>query len=416
MKKVFCLLLSLVMAAGMVSMPAFAADDEKIQVTEDISVSADYDWTRFKGQNVSLNIYNWGLYISDGSDESVNVLSAFEELTGIKINYTTFDTNESMYAKLKSGGANYDVIFPSDYMLGKMANEGMLLPLDKENVPNFANIGEDYINQAYDPGNVYSVPYTWGVVGITYNKDMVDEEDLQQGWQLLWNPKYSGQILQFNNSRDCFAISLKLLGRSMNPQSKEDVADGLAKLQEQKPLVQAYVMDEVFDKMGGGEAALAPYFAGDGLTMTSESPSVGMFIPEEGTIQYVDAMCIPKSTQNKGAAEMFINYMCEVDVALQNALFIRYTSPLPAVRELLPPELRDSELMYPDKAIIERSEYMSVLSDDLNSAMDMAWSEMKSFNENGNEWLVPVFLLLALALTIFNVWRRRARKRRRELY
>ena len=141
-----------------------------------------------------------------------------------------------------------------------------------------------------------------------------------------------------------------------------------------------------------------------------------MFIPEEGTIQYVDAMCIPKSTQNKEAAEMFINYMCEVDVALQNALFIRYTSPLPAVRELLPPELRDSELMYPDKAIIERSEYMSVLSDDLNSAMDMAWSEMKSFNENGNEWLVPVFLLLALALTIFNVWRRRARKRRRELY
>ncbi len=416
MKKAISLLLSLVLAAGMMTMPAFAAGDDMIQVTEDIAVSADYDWTRFKGQNVSLNIYNWGLYISDGSDGSVDVLSAFEELTGIQINYTTFDTNESMYAKLKSGGASYDVIFPSDYMLGKMANEGMLLPLNKENIPNLAKIGPEYMDQAYDPGNVYSVPYTWGVVGITYNKDMVDEADLEQGWNILWDPRYTGQILQFNNSRDCFAMALKVLGRSMNPDSQEDIDDALVKLQEQKPLVQAYVMDEVFDKMEGGEAALAPYYAGDGLTMIAENDRLGMFIPEEGTIQYVDAMCIPASSQNQEAAEMFINYLCEVDVALHNALFIQYTSPVTAVRELLPEELRDSELMYPDPEIVARSEYMTVLGDELNSAMDMAWSEMKSFDDSGNVWLVPTFLVLAIALTIFNVWRRRARKKRREMY
>lgn len=415
MKKVISLLLTLVLAAGSLALPTFAAED-KIQVTEDISVSADYDWTRFKGQNVSLNVYNWGLYISDGSDESADVISAFEELTGIKINYTTFDTNESMYAKLKSGGASYDVIFPSDYMLGKMANEGMLLPLNKENIPNLAGISELYLDKEYDPGNVYSVPYMWCMVGITYNKDMVDEADLEQGWNLLWDPRYTGQILQFNNSRDCFAMALKTLGRSMNPTSTQDIDDALVKLQEQKPLVQAYVMDEVFDKMEGGEAALAPYYTGDGLTMIAENPSLGMFIPEEGTLQCVDAMCIPASSQNQEAAEMFINYMCEVDVALQNALFVQYTSPVEAVRDLLPAELRDSELMYPDPELIERSEYPSVISDELNSAMDMAWSQMKSFDDTGNQWLVPVFLLVAIAMTVFNVWRRRARKKRRQMY
>lgn len=415
MKKVISLLLTLVLAAGSLALPTFAAED-KIQVNEDISVSADYDWTRFKGQNVSLNIYNWGLYISDGSDESVDVISAFEELTGIKVNYTTFDTNESMYAKLKSGGASYDVIFPSDYMLGKMANEGMLLPLNKENIPNLVGISELYLDKEYDPGNVYSVPYMWCMVGITYNKDMVDEADLEQGWNLLWDPRYTGQILQFNNSRDCFAMALKTLGRSMNPTSTQDIDDALVKLQEQKPLVQAYVMDEVFDKMEGGEAALAPYYTGDGLTMIAENPSLGMFLPEEGTLQCVDAMCIPASSQNQEAAEMFINYMCEVDVALQNALFVQYTSPVEAVRELLPAELRDSELMYPDPALIERSEYPSVISDELNSAMDMAWSQMKSFDDTGNQWLVPVFLLVAIAMTVFNVWRRRARKKRRQMY
>lgn len=415
MKKVISLLLTLVLAAGSLALPTFAAED-KIQVTEDISVSADYDWTRFKGQNVSLNVYNWGLYISDGSDESVDVISTFEELTGIKVNYTTFDTNESMYAKLKSGGASYDVIFPSDYMLGKMANEGMLLPLNKENIPNLAGISELYLDKEYDPGNVYSVPYMWCMVGITYNKDMVDEADLEQGWNLLWDPRYTGQILQFNNSRDCFAMALKTLGRSMNPTSTQDIDDALVKLQEQKPLVQAYVMDEVFDKMEGGEAALAPYYTGDGLTMIAENPSLGMFIPEEGTLQCVDAMCIPASSQNQEAAEMFINYMCEVDVALQNALFVQYTSPVEAVRDLLPAELRDSELMYPDPELIERSEYPSVISDELNSAMDMAWSQMKSFDDTGNQWLVPVFLLVAIAMTVFNVWRRRARKKRRQMY
>ena len=334
-------------------------------------------------------------------DESVDVISAFEKLTGIKVNYTTFDTNESMYAKLKGGGANYDLIFPSDYMIGKMMNEGMLLPLNKENIPNLANIGPEYLDKVYDPGNVYSVPYTWGTVGITYNKEMVDEADLAQSWELLWNPKYAGQILQFNISRDSFAIALKIMGRSMNPSSTQDIEDALVKLQEQKPLVQAYVMDEVFDKMEGGEAAIAPYFAGDGLTMTADNPNLGMFIPPEGTIQYVDAMCIPASSQNPEAAEnvhqLSVRGGCG---AAECAVYPVHLSGVGGA-ELLPPELAESELMYPDPEIIARSEYMTVLPDDVNSAMDMAWSELKSFDDQGNQWLVPVFLLVAIAMTVF---------------
>ena len=414
MKKLFCTLLAALLCAGAMAMPAAAADEEMIVVNDDISVSADYDWTRLADQDITLNVYNWGLYISDGSDESVDVLSAFTELTGIEVNYTTYDTNESLYAKLKSGGADYDVIIPSDYMIGKMINEGMLEKLNFDNIPNMAKIGEQYKGLDYDPNDEYSVPYTWGVVGLVYNTTMVDEAPTS--WDAMWDEKYENSILMFNNSRDAFAIAAKRLGMSMNPTTVEEVNTIAEELKAQKSLVQAYVMDEVFDKMDGGEAALAPYYTGDGLTMIAENPSLGMFIPEEGTLQCVDAMCIPASSQNQEAAEMFINYMCEVDVALQNALFVQYTSPVEAVRDLLPAELRDSELMYPDPELIERSEYPSVISDELNSAMDMAWSQMKSFDDTGNQWLVPVFLLVAIAMTVFNVWRRRARKKRRQMY
>ena len=192
------LALSLTLALG-------AGAQEMIQVTQDISVSADYDWDRLADQNITLYVYNWGLYISDGSDDSVDVLSAFADLTGIKVNYTTFDSNESLYAKLKSGGATYDVIVPSDYMIGKMIQEGMLAPLDKENIPNITKIGESYTGMAYDPEDAYSVPYTWGTVGIIYNTEMVEE--VPASWDALWDVEYAGNILMFNNSRDAFAIA-----------------------------------------------------------------------------------------------------------------------------------------------------------------------------------------------------------------
>lgn len=377
---------------------------EMIQVTDDISVSADYDWDRLADQNITLYVYNWGLYISDGSDDSVDVLSAFEDLTGIKVNYTTFDSNESLYAKLKSGGATYDVIVPSDYMIGKMIQEGMLAPLNKENIPNFSKIGESYTSMAYDPQDEYSVPYTWGTVGIIYNTEMVEEAPTS--WDALWDVEYAGNILMFNNSRDAFAIGAKKLGMSLNPQTVEEVEIIAQELKAQKNVVQAYVMDEIFDKMSGGEAAMAPYYAGDAITMIDESPQLDFVIPEEGTNYFVDAMCIPANAKNKEAAEIFINYMCEPDVGLANIDFIGYSTPIEEVWERLDDEMKYSPIAYPSEEVMANTEVFVTLPDEINSAMDMAWSDMKSYDEGGSGWMVPVLLVLALALTGFNIWRR----------
>lgn len=236
---------------------------------------------RFANDHLTLNVYNWGLYISDGSDDSVNVISAFEDLTGIKVNYTTFDSNESLYAKMKSGGASYDVIVPSDYMVGKMIAENMLAELDYDNIPNMANIGENYRGWSYDPDNTYSVPYTWGTTGIIYNTTMVEEPPTS--WADLWDVEYAGNVLMFNNSRDAYAIAAKKMGLSLNPSSVEEVDDVMKELQAQKSVVQAYVMDEIFDKMEGGEAAMAPYYAGDALTMIDENPDLAFVSPEEAS-------------------------------------------------------------------------------------------------------------------------------------
>lgn len=404
---VFCVALGI----GLPPLPAAAAG-ERIEVTEDISVSADYDWDRFQGQGVTLNVYNWGLYISDGSDESVDVLEAFEELTGIKVNYTTYDTNESLYAKLKSGGANYDVIVPSDYMIGKMISEGMLEPLNFENIPNFADIGESYLGLSFDPDNAYSVPYTWGVVGIVYNTTMVEDEP--SSWGDLWDARYTGNVLMFNNSRDAFAIAAKKIGLSLNPSSTQEIDRIAEELKAQKSVVQAYVMDEIFDKMEGGEAALAPYYAGDAITMIAENPDLGFVIPEEGTNYFVDSMCIPVGCRNKEAAELFINYMCETDVGVANCDFIGYSTPIQSVWEQLDDALKYSEIAYPSAEVLANTEVFNVLPDELNAAMDKAWSDMKSYDENGSGWLIPVFLVLAVLLTVFNIWRRNVRKKRND--
>ena len=218
MKRFAVLLLALAMTVCC-AMPAFAAGT--IEVTEDVSVSDDYDWTRFKGQNVAINVYNWGEYISNGSDDSVDVVAAFEKLTGIKVNYTTFDSNESMYAKLKSGAANYDVVIPSDYMVAKMIAEGMLKPLNYDNIPNFKKIDQEYVDPDYDPQNAYTVPYMLCTTGIIYNTTMVDKAPTS--WADLWDEKYAGNILMFNNSRDAYAIAAFKSGHDINPQSTEEV-------------------------------------------------------------------------------------------------------------------------------------------------------------------------------------------------
>lgn len=398
----------------MQSLPMSAlAEAAPIQVNEDIQVSGDYDWTRFADEHITLNVYNWGLYISDGSDESVDVVSAFEDLTGISVNYTTFDSNESLYAKIKSGGANYDVIFPSDYMVGKMIEEDMLAPLDYDNIPNMANIGADYLGWGFDPDNTYSVPYMWGTTGIIYNTTMVEEPPT--AWADLWDVEYTGNVLMFNNSRDAYAIAAKKLGLSLNPSSVDEVTTVMKELQDQKSIVQAYVMDEIFDKMEGGEAAMAPYYAGDALTMIDDNPDLAFVSPEEGVNFFVDSMCIPSTCKYKEAAEMFINYLCEPSVGYQNCDYIGYSTPITAVWEMLDDDLKYNPIAYPDDEVMQKAEAFVTLSDEVNSALDQQWSEMKSYDENGNGWMVVVFLIAALLISGWNITRK-MRKRMRDNY
>ena len=409
MKKCLAASCALLLAAG-AALPAAAG---QITVNEDIAVSDGYDWTRFAGQNLTLNVYNWGLYISDGSDESVDVVSAFEELTGIRVNYTTFDSNESLYAKMKSGGASYDVIFPSEYMVGKMIAEDMLAPLDYENIPNMAAIGEEYKGWAFDPDNAYSVPYMWGTTGLIYNTTLVDEPPTD--WAALWDVQYANNVLMFNNSRDAYAIAAKKLGLSLNPNSVEEVDLVMQELQDQKSVVQAYVMDEIFDKMEGGEAAMAPYYAGDALTMIADNPDLAFIHPTEGVNFFVDSMCIPATSKNKEAAEMFINYMCETSVGYANCDYIGYSTPIDAVWELLDDELKYSPIAYPGTEVMDKAEVFTTLPDEINAELDAKWSEMKSYDESGGSWMVVIFLVGAVLLSCFNIWRK-VRKKVRDNY
>ena len=411
LKKFAAAVSTALMLAVFTAAPALAADE--IEVNDDISVSGDYDWTRFANDHITLNVYNNGLYISDGSDDSVNVVSAFEDLTGIKVNYTTYDSNESLYAKLKSGGVSYDVIFPSDYMVGKMINEGMLAELDMDNIPNIAGVGETYLDRSFDPGNKYSVPYMWGTTGLIYNTTMVEEPPTK--WADMWDVEYTNNVLMFNNSRDAYAIAAKVAGLSMNPQSVDEITAITEKLKEQKNIVQAYVMDEVFDKMVGGDAAMAPYYAGDAITMIDENPDLAFVHPEEGVNFFIDNMCVPANAKHKEAAEMFINYMCETSVGLANFDFIGYSTPLTAVWEELDDDLKYSEIAYPSQEVLDKAEVFNTLPDDINAAMDAQWSEMKSYEEGGNGWMVVVMLLVAIAISAFNIWRK-LRKKSRDNY
>lgn len=409
-KRLLAAVLLAIMTAS-ISLSAFAAGT--IEVNEDISVTDSYDWTRFEGKGITLNVYNWGEYISNGSDESVDVVSAFEDLTGIEVNYTTFDSNESMYAKLKSGAANYDVIIPSDYMVAKMIDEDMLMPLNYDNIPNFANIDDGYRNADYDPENAYTVPYMLCTTGIIYNTTMVEKEPTS--WADLWDEQYSGSILMFNNSRDAYAIAAFKLGKSVNPETTAEVDEVVEELKAQKPLVQAYVMDEIFDKMIGGEAAIGVYYSGDAITMIDDNPDLAWVFPEEGSVLSVDSMCIPATSTQQEAAEMFINFMCEVDVGKANAEYIGYTTPMSAVWDVLDENLKYSEIAYPSEEVEEKEQVFTALSDEVNNELDVKWSEMKSYDQGGSGYLFLLLLAAMVALACFNIWRK-LRKRTRNMY
>ncbi len=287
-----------------------------------------------------LNVYNWGEYISDGSEDSFYTIREFEKWyeaeygQKIKVNYDTYASNEDMYNKLSSGAVSYDVVIPSDYMIARMITEDMLLPLDFSNIPNYEYIDESFRSLYYDPADTYSVPYTYGIVGVIYNANVVDEADAGD-WDLMWNPKYSGNIVQFNNPRDAFATAQYKLGLDVNSTDRADWDKALAELKAQAPLVKSWVMDEIYNMMESGEAAVGAYYAGDYFTMLdaqADNVDLRFYYPER-TNYFVDAMCIPKCCQHKELAEIFINYMLSEEPAIANAEYIYYASPNALVYE-----------------------------------------------------------------------------------
>ena len=289
----------------------------------------------FSEKTVTLNVYNWGEYISDGSEDTLDVNAAFEEYyydtygVKVKVNYVTYTSNEDLYAKISTEAVSYDVIIPSDYMIARLANEGLLQELDFSNIPNYEEcITEDFRGLYYDPENKYSVPYTYGMVGVIYDANRVDEEDTGD-WDLMWNEKYSGKIVQFNNARDAFGTSFYKLGLDVNTSDRAEWDKGLAELYKQKPLLKKLVMDEVFNMMESGEAAIGSYYAGDYLTMVdNQADNVDLqFYYPENTNLFVDAMCIPTCAQNKELAEAYINFMLSEEPAIANAEYICYASP-----------------------------------------------------------------------------------------
>ncbi len=340
---------------------------------------------------LELNVYNWGEYISDGSDGSLNTVKAFEswyeETYGEKVhvNYTTYASNEDMYAKLKSGAVSYDVIIPSDYMIARLSNEDMLLPLNFDNIPNYQYIEDKFRGLYYDPDDTYSIPYTYGVVGIIYDANQVDEADVGS-WDLMWNPKYKGKILQFNNSRDAFGTAMYRAGIDVNTTDKSQWEAALQALLEQRPIVKAYVMDEIYNTLESGEAAIGAYYAGDYFTMLdAEADDVDLqFYYPDPTNYFVDAMCIPSCCENKELAEVFINFMLSQETAIANAEYIYYASPNSLVYndETYQEDMGEEamEILYPE-GVNFAEEYNKLayrnLDDEMLGYMNSLWENLK---------------------------------------
>ena len=380
--------------------------------------ATEEDSVELKG---TINVYNWGEYISDGSEGSLDVNAAFTEATGIKVNYTTFASNEDMYAKLKSGATGYDVVIPSDYMIKRLLDEDMLEKLNYDNIPNFQYIAEDFICPYYDPTNEYTVPYTYGMVGIIYNSSRVSEDDIGS-WDLLWNENYKGDILQYNNSRDAFGTAMYRLGIDVNTCDEGEWRRALSALSDQKELVQSYVMDEIFNKMESGEAAIASYYAGDFLTMSENNEDLAFYYPEEGTNIFVDAMCIPKGSKNKELAEQYINFMLSREIAIANAEYICYACPNTLVTdsEEYAEYMGEDwlEILYPEgfdlKADYDRYCYKNLPTGTLNMVNEL-WEELKIDSSLG-AWVYVSCVLIILLIVVWGMVSFIIKKKRSKYY
>ncbi len=382
-----------------------------------------------KTDEIVLNVYNWGEYISDGSEGSDDVNALFEEYCkeqglNVRVNYTTFDSNESMYNKLKSGAVSYDIVVPSEYMIERMIDEDMLEKIDVSQITNYQYVYDEFktIGGAeFDADNVYHVPYFCGYVGIIYNTKYVDEADAaEQSWNLLFNEKYSGKILQFNNSRDAFGTVMYKNGIDVNTTDAKLWEECVAELKEQKSLVQSYVMDEIFNKMKNESAWIAPYYAGDFLSMYVENNNLAFYFPKEGTNVFFDGMCIPKGSENKELAQMYIDFMLNQDIATANAEYVYYSTPNMLVNEneayieemssvhenameYLNPTFEDSYI----------TSYYENLDYETLNKMNYLWQELK-IDTSSDIWVyISVGVIFAAVIALFVS---KAIKKRRRLY
>ncbi|MBQ8538042.1 MAG: spermidine/putrescine ABC transporter substrate-binding protein [Ruminococcus sp.] len=363
------------------------------------------------GYEGEINVYNWGEYISNGDDDTMDVIEEFEKKYNIKVNYTNFETNEEMYNILSNSNSSYDVIIPSDYMISKLRTEGMLEKIDFENIPNYKYIMDRYKTSSYDPTGEYSVPYTTCVVALGYNPKVLGHDDIT-GFKDLWDEKNAGKILMFNNSRDSMAISMQLCDPPINPGAEtfthEDIDRATEKLVSQKPLLKKYVMDQVFTEMEGSQAGIAPYYAGDIYTMMDNNPDLEYCLPEEGSNLFVDAMCIPTCCQNKEYAELFINFMCDPEVALANAEYIGYGTPNSGAYEMLDEEVKNCELIYPPEEYLDKCYTFSNIPSDVYVYMQekfvKACSSSAEITDMGDEtttdpkYTIIVCILLAAVI------------------
>lgn len=322
----------------------------------------------------TINVFNCGEYISDGSEDSLDVNKEFEKLTGIKVNYNTYANNEAMYAKLKSGAVAYDIIVPSDYMIERLISENMLEKLDFTKLTNYKYIDSKYKGVYFDPNEEYSVPYNVGMVAMIYNKTMVDEAPTS--WSVMWDEKYKDDVLSFANPRDAFAIAQFLLGIDLNSTDKADWDKAFQKLLEQKEILQGRVDDEVFNKMEQGNAAIATYYAGDCITMKDINDDLEIVYPEEGVNIFIDGICVPKGGQNYDAAMMYINFLMEPEIALANAEYICYASPNTAVIENENYSLAGNEILYPPEDKMPKCDYFHDLPEDVRSYYEKLWEQV----------------------------------------
>lgn len=352
------------------SFPFTAFADDEVFTQEQI----DY-YKNLGLQGTTVNVYNWGEYISDGGEGSMDVVSEFERLTGATVNYTNFESNENMYSKLVGGGVSYDVIVPSDYMIDRLIDEDLLLPLDYDNIPNMKYIDPQYQNLFFDPDQKYSVCYNVGTTVLIYNKTMVDEEP--DSWSVLWDEQYKDKVLMFNNSRDSFAIAQAYLGKDFNSTTEQDWVECAQLLAEQKDKVNpVYVMDEVFNLMESGEYAFAVYYAGDYLLMVENNEDLGYCFPKEGVNAFFDAFCIPTCSKNKAGGEAFINFMHEPQVAYENCEYIYYRSPNITVEGNEDSSLYGSDVIYPKEEL--NTQYFKNLPQNIIELQNNLWTQVKS--------------------------------------